>query len=407
MPILKDEIVLDVWQSESALVFHTTEDLLEWSQHERRLWPTTDGVPASRVGWHQQVNAAASMEDAAIDLHETLTRLDSSEESEEDRENLRLTAIQRFSEATKAYRNRLAIGTQVTSANPLANTISALFKDDPTVAWLALTAARSDGDKTLANFVAQGGFPWSRVIRALMLGIPDLNDKRMSVYSDSLAVMTERYSRIASDVTEMSRRWNDTFSELSTSARDRSAGIEQEWKERVATNDIEWKAALAAYDEKMALAAPTTYWASRAKAAQKSAGIYALAFSAIIACFAFSFFVWGMPHLAAVPANASVIVAVLPILVPSFLGVWILRVLGRLLSESLSLEQDAREREVMVKTFLALMRDEVRGEALVTNDDRLLILHSLFRPSSVSGADDSPPVHWFDILSKKMGGPKP
>lgn len=56
----------------------------------------------------------------------------------------------------------------------------------------------------------------------------------------------------------------------------------------------------------------------------------------------------------------------------------------------------------MVKTFLALMRDDTAGKTLVKDDDRILILHSLFRPSSVSAVDDAPPVHWFDILTNKV-----
>jgi hypothetical protein len=116
----------------------------------------------------------------------------------------------------------------------------------------------------------------------------------------------------------------------------------------------------------------------------------------------FAFFRIAVPYLAQITdKGASALTASLPVLLPTFAIIWILRILGRLLSESLQLIRDARECEVMVMTFLALMNDTTTGVPLVSEDDRLLILHSLFRPSSVTATDDSPPVHWFDILKRK------
>jgi hypothetical protein len=57
---------------------------------------------------------------------------------------------------------------------------------------------------------------------------------------------------------------------------------------------------------------------------------------------------------------------------------------GRTLTER-KLQADAEERRVMTQTYLALVKQGAAGE-----EDRLIILNALFRPTSDrSGADDS------------------
>jgi hypothetical protein len=95
------------------------------------------------------------------------------------------------------------------------------------------------------------------------------------------------------------------------------------------------------------------------------------------------------------------VLVLLPVLVPAFAGVWVLRILGRLLSENLAIAQDASERETMVKTFLSLMRDETTGKSVVTDEDRRIILNALFRQSAVTATDDTPPIHWLQAFKLK------
>jgi hypothetical protein len=49
-----------------------------------------------------------------------------------------------------------------------------------------------------------------------------------------------------------------------------------------------------------------------------------------------------------------------------------------------------------------LINDQERGKALVTDEYRILILRSLFRPSAIASMDDAPPVHWFDLLMRRQ-----
>jgi hypothetical protein len=80
---------------------------------------------------------------------------------------------------------------------------------------------------------------------------------------------------------------------------------------------------------------------------------------------------------------------------PALLAIWYLRIKGRDIIRHESLADDARERIAMTKTFLAL---EYKGVA--SDDQRLLVLHNLFRPSTVA-QDDTAPATIFDLLFKR------
>lgn len=272
-----------------------------------------------------------------------------------------------------------------------------------------LAASYGDGRERIRGLVSQNLMPWDSFIQLSLSADSREAEtssalKRIKRESDQLRTRLERaYAEFAEHETAWVTRSSDAvrLEGEATEARDRR------WGEFLRNSDEQWKSALRTYDEKMALAAPTTYWSNRATGARNSAMGYGAAFAVIVTIGLILFGALGIPYLSKVSASGtSVIVAILPVLVPAFAAVWLLRIVGRLLSESLQLIQDARERETMVKTFLALMNDEVRGKALVTDNDRLLILHALFRPSAVSGTDDAPPVNWFDILSQKMGDQK-
>ena len=161
----------------------------------------------------------------------------------------------------------------------------------------------------------------------------------------------------------------------------------------------------------MAMAAPSQYWQGRAGSHKNQAIAFGFVFAAILSVGLWFFFADGLSYLAghAGKAGSSVILTLVPVAIPAFALIWVMRILGRMLGESLHMMRDAKERETMVKTFLAFVHDEERGKSLLLEQDRILILHALFRPSSVTSVDDSPPIHWFDILTNKMAdkGGKP
>ncbi|KGU40030.1 DUF6161 domain-containing protein [Xanthomonas citri] len=182
--------------------------------------------------------------------------------------------------------------------------------------------------------------------------------------------------------------------------------IQKEWADQSKTRADEWDALKRVYDTELGLRAPTTYWRDRAKTQLRAAIVYGIVFAVVMAVFSWVFTTIGVPYLSGIKEKANVFVALAPLVIPAFAAVWVLRILGRLLSESLALMRDASERRTLVMTFLALMKDNSTGKSVIKDEDRILILHALFRPSSGAVVDDAPPVHWFDLLSSRVGNKK-
>lgn len=153
------------------------------------------------------------------------------------------------------------------------------------------------------------------------------------------------------------------------------------------------KAVEAAYREQMALKAPVEYWRrkasdheGKAKQQQKWASIYGgVATVTLLVGLA------GLAHFA-LQAAAPVVIdgqpytaqpAVFFILatigvVASTIAFWAGRIFVRLYMSELHLGMDARERETMVQTYLALIAER----ATEGTDDRHIVLSSLFRPTA-------------------------
>ena len=74
-----------------------------------------------------------------------------------------------------------------------------------------------------------------------------------------------------------------------------------------------------------------------------------------------------------------------------------MRLVSRVFLSNLALQTDSSERVVMIQTFLALMEDEEK----VKEEDRMLILPAIFRPSpTLHGSDDAAPPHWSAVYQK-------
>lgn len=163
------------------------------------------------------------------------------------------------------------------------------------------------------------------------------------------------------------------------------------------------------YNAELALRAPNTYWMEKRKGHRKAAAAFSATFIVLAGCsIAILFLIWQStvaPHLMLPPDGQQVSQSTpapsygvfLPTIAVAFLCVWILRIVSRQLLVHLGLASDAGERMAMVQTFLALMQLPEH----VKDDDRILILSALFRPSARSD-DDATPPNWFDLLMQRL-----
>lgn len=84
------------------------------------------------------------------------------------------------------------------------------------------------------------------------------------------------------------------------------------------------------------------------------------------------------------------------VIVVSTFGIWLTRLMSKIFISNLHLRTDASERVTMMVTYIAMLRDETGLE----NDERKLILQTLFRPSSTGYIKDEGPSGIADIFSK-------
>jgi len=390
---LLNEIRVDLPKG-GELRFQTTADIERWIDAESHFWENFDASQLSSNAnhfWGQQSSFFSTIRSYA----QTLDQL---AEQGSDFSTYENGLAQQF--------NKIANGTIITSDNDIFPAIVDLAKAYPHQATLALVAARSDGDSILGTF-GQYALPFSSVLQLILqYGRSKGTRDWLQPQRKELSTLKNDYQNGLSEIRAVHVEQSEAISKQRNDEASAHAERDIEWKTLKESMESEWGQLKRVYDEQLALLAPTQYWSERAVNHKKVAIGFATSFGVLLTIFIIVFATLAMPHLfeAAGQKDTSPLLTLVPIAVLAFAGVWVLKMLSRLLSENLQMMRDAKERETMVKTFLALMRDDKEGKSIINDNDRILILHSLFRPSSVNAVDDAPPVHWFDILTNKVSG---
>lgn len=381
--ILKKRAEVKVWNTQRVLQFADANDVVKWAEAELERWGAVNAPKDARLlrNYRAQQQIYSGI-------------ISSARASDENTD-------------FNVFLQPVSDGSLVTTESEYFPAILSLASKNADSAALLRLMGRSDPQAKMQEIQAQYPLP-------LVLGL--LSDLATStlIASDRIEENDRREvervknsldaavadARIKSE--EINSLHQKIDNDYSVSKRERA----DDWDGEIGRVKDEWLKLKSVYDTELGLRAPTTYWTDRAKSHRNQSICFGAAFSVALIAFFLVFAGSGLSYLQGVPENKSAVLAVLPILIPVFAGIWVLRILGRLLSENLLLMRDARERETLVKTFLALMKDESTGKSVVKDEDRILILHSLFRPASINAADDAPPVHWFDILASKVGGKK-
>lgn len=390
--LLPSPISIKLWGTDDYRKFERISDVLDWCQVEIESWATEVKPNQGQLLnlWNDQRSQPNNVRQAAIQFANHLNR------PEEER-----TDQAQFNQAVQSLdanlRKRLQFfveGRAISSSHPAFGHIQAVSEHDADAAAALLIASLQNGQQTLSNIQ-----PWDAVARIGFAGAYLDTSRRKTIKTLKAELATLR-KRAEEDVAELRQTLDAQLQQTKDNLQDHNNSVEDRsktWSELLANCDQEWASLKRVYDDKLALLAPTEYWRNRSTVHNKLGRNYAIAFGVALAVLVALFIIFGIDHLGS-PGTESVVLAVLPVVVPAFAGIWVLRILGRLLSENLKIAQDAQERETMVKTFLALMRDESAGKSVIQNDDRRLILEALFRQSTVTATDDAPPMHWLALL---------
>jgi hypothetical protein len=160
------------------------------------------------------------------------------------------------------------------------------------------------------------------------------------------------------------------------------------------------------YDEKLALQSAVKYWDERAEQSRVSARTFSWAAAAFILIYVGLLLVFGgqitghivggMPESAQAGWTIGVFAAL------ALLGIWVARILVRLILSHTHLTTDAKHRRTLVLTYLALLRE---GDRAATEKERPLVLEQLFRPASDGIVrDDAMPPTPAEWLTRGLSG---
>jgi hypothetical protein len=153
------------------------------------------------------------------------------------------------------------------------------------------------------------------------------------------------------------------------------------------------------FEQEFALRAPMTYWTEKAGRHRKASTLYRRWFTAILVTGVLALSAVGywllFPFMKHSPTPYWVL-----ILFSVLIAVWAwpLRMTSKLYLVHQHLLEDATEREVIVRTFLALNET---AKVKLTDDDRKLLLAALVRPAGISLVSDDSGLNVADMIAMK------
>jgi Family of unknown function (DUF6161) len=158
----------------------------------------------------------------------------------------------------------------------------------------------------------------------------------------------------------------------------------------------EFQAIIDTYDKKLALQAPVEYWKKRSLWSYGIAAVLAVVF--IIAVWVI--FAKFEPMAKDVAAGLKVkdYYPLIQFASITLIAIWLLRIIVKIFYSKLHLAEEAKEKEMFIKTYLSLLRE---GDGIKDDTDRHLILQTIFS-SSQNGIiqDDGMPTSIIDALAK-------
>ncbi|NCB48903.1 MAG: hypothetical protein EOM55_04765 [Clostridia bacterium] len=169
----------------------------------------------------------------------------------------------------------------------------------------------------------------------------------------------------------------------------------QEFEQFRQDRENEFKTLIHTYDDKLALQAPVDYWSERS-----SLNYYVSLILGIVFLFAMMVLIGNFESMAknvSISLEAKNYYPLLQFGTLAVIGLWLMRILVKIFYSKLHLAEEAKEKEMFIKTYLALLRDS-KG---VKEEDRHLILQSIFSPSK-NGIiqDDGVPANFIENIIK-------
>lgn len=233
------------------------------------------------------------------------------------------------------------------------------------------------------------------------------------ISTDAFESMTEKWnhelSSYKSEYAKLDESLNNQKNEqqkIIQSLNDKQKEMTLEFSKQIEENQADLTALKETYDSFMQLHAASEYWASKKKEHVNGKKLFArlVALSSVLGGVFIYFTALNiLPESTAsdiIPWRNLGIFALM-----STISFWVIRLCTKLMLSHIHLYADAREREVMISTFLALLRRDESRETL-KNSDIALVLAPIFRPSTTGVIkDDGGPLSLSEMIVR-MGDVK-
>lgn len=213
---------------------------------------------------------------------------------------------------------------------------------------------------------------------------------------DSLKEMRAKGTEAFADLQARGKSFIDESAKLLAAVSDRHAHLHDE-------QQADWKRLTATYDDKLALAAPSKYWATKGEEHRRLALRFAWATGI---CGAVGLLLlwraYGVLFGPLLVTQQPTWGQVLPAALAAVIVLWAVRTLIRLTISHIHLALDAGERRTMILSYLALSRKREVGQ-----EERTALFAAIFRASGDGLVrEENPPLPVWELLrGDKRSGP--
>jgi hypothetical protein len=220
-------------------------------------------------------------------------------------------------------------------------------------------------------------------------------EKKFQSFRDGLQTETDTHKRLNSEGQQLISKQDDAFKEL---LKKQNSTL----SEMVVKYKTEWSELKKTYDDALALRSPVTYWTKKARSHLNLSWTYAVV-AALAVGASLLVLIPEIQTMMKPPTGVQDLEKWHPeywrmavVIASALFCVWVVRILVRLLLSNIHLHTDARERVVMIQTYLALLR---RGK--LKDEEGMFILQALFRPTPTGIVkDDAVPLTIVEGITK-------
>lgn len=210
---------------------------------------------------------------------------------------------------------------------------------------------------------------------------------------DELNKTKAQYDNLLKEYVDQKENQTKSFNDLlESSKKDHQIALDETKKKLLELVEL--------YKSKLGLHSAIVYWGNKAKSHQKLTKDFSIAVSASFLLAALGLYLSIKMFVGDDTVQSVKLWKLGTLVLGATIGVWILRVLIRLLLSNYHLMSDAEERKTMLLTYLALQQEN----KLPAGDSLHLILQALFRPTSMGIIkDDAVPPFMAAWLKKTTG----